>query len=167
MGLFNTFKTKNKTNSDMIDDISYIAEMHHIQGPWNQYDFLLAAQGYGWDYAVDSADYMTKADLEHIGTVSMSETLNSDEKELINEFNSSGYSVKAMKSLKEEAGALGLGGISKIIGSPVKIVWFNQTKIIRIFTPVNDEDLLTRYAESVIRRNFGTPDAMKKAKPAT
>lgn len=163
MGLFDKFKTKRKADSNTIDDTSYIAELKHIQGPWNQYDFLLASQGYGWDYAVDSADYMTKAELENIGTVSVSKILGEDEEELINEFKASGYSIKRMKSLKEEAGALGLGGISKIVGSPVKIVWINQTRVIRIFTPINDEDLLTRYAESIIRRNFGTPDAMKKA----
>ena len=72
-----------------------------------------------------------------------------------------------MKSLAEEAGALGIGGMSKIVGGPVKIVWINQTRVIRIFTPANDEDLLTRYAESVIRRNFGTADAMKKGKPVS
>ena len=61
---------------------------------------------------------------------------------------------------------LGLGGMSKIIGAPVKIVWFNQTRVIRIFTPADNEDLLTKYAETMIRRSFGTPDEMKKAKPA-
>lgn len=51
-----------------------------------------------------------------------------------------------------------------IIGGPVKIVWLNQTRVLRMFTPVNDEELLTRYAETVIRRSFGTAEAMKKYK---
>lgn len=67
-----------------------------------------------------------------------------------------------MKSLSEEAGALGLGGMSKIVGGPVKVVWINQSRVLRLFTPANDEDLMTRYAETIIRRTFGTPDAMKK-----
>ena len=51
-----------------------------------------------------------------------------------------------------------------IIGGLVKIVWLNQTRVLRMFTPVNDEELLTRYAETVIRRSFGTAEAMKKYK---
>lgn len=156
MGLFDFFKVKKNNDSVNKDNKSYIAEVKHIEGPWNQYDFLLDAQGYGWDYMVDSADYMTKAELEHIGTVSISKTLGSNEEELVDEFNAVGGSIKKMKSLSEEAGALGLGGMSKIIGAPVKIVWLNQTGILRIFSPVNDEELFTRYAESIIRRNFGT-----------
>lgn len=96
--------------------------------------------------------------------MSISEIMGENEKELIDAFNASGKSIKAMKSLREEAGALGIGGMSKLVGAPVKIVWINQTGVIRIMTPINDEDLLTRYAESVVRRNFGTPDAMKKVK---
>lgn len=165
MGLFDVFKKKNSTDNDMLDDMSYIADLHHIQGPWQQYDFLLASQGYGWNYMVDSANYMIQSELEQIGTVTVSKVLGADETELIDEFHSVGDSIKEMKSLSEEAAALGLGGMSKIIGGPVKIVWLNQTRVIRIFTPTNDEDLLTRYAETVIRRTFGTPDAMKKAKP--
>lgn len=167
MGLFDAFKTKQNIDSDMLDDMSYIADLKHFEGPWNQYDFLLASQGYGWDYILDSAEYMINAELEHIGTVSVSKVLGANEVELIDELNSAGGSIKKMKSLAEEAGALGIGGMSKIVGGPVKIVWINQTRVIRIFTPANDEDLLTRYAESVIRRNFGTADAMKKGKPVS
>jgi len=167
MGLLDVFKSKKNTSSDIIDDMSYIAELNHIEGPWHQYDFLLASQGYGWEYMVDSADYMSRNELEHIGTVSVSKMMGAGEEEFIEEYNASGCSIKAMKSLEEEASALGLGGMSKNVGGPVKIVWINQTRVLRLFTPINDEDLLTRYAESVIRRNFGTPDAMKKAKPAT
>lgn len=166
MGLLDIFKSKENADSDIIDDMSYIAELKHFEGPWNQYDFLLASQGYGWDYILDSADYMTNAELENIGTVSISKILGANEEELVSEYKAEG-SIKNMKSLSEEAGALGLGGMSKIIGGPVKIVWLNQTRVIRIFTPKNDEDLLTRYAESIIRRNFGTKDAMKKARPVT
>ena len=165
MGIFDGWKKKKETDSSVLDDLSYIADVHHVQGPWNQYDFLLASQGYGWDYMVDTADYMTKADLDQIGTVSVTAAPGGSETERIEEYKAAKDSVKAMKSLSEEASALGIGGISKTIGAPVKIVWFNQTRVIRIFSPVDDEDLFRRYMETVIRRTFGTPDAMKAAKP--
>lgn len=164
MSAFDEIKAEmRKTNSDIQDDMSFIADMRHIQGSWHQYDFLLAANGYGWDYIVDSADYISKAELEHIGTVSVSD--GAGETELVSEFNSAGGSVKSMKSLSDEYGAFGIGGMSKIVGGPVKVVWINQSRVIRIFTPINDEDLMLRYAETIIRRTFETPDSMKKYRP--
>lgn len=165
MGIFDALLgKKKKAETSNTDDMSYIAQLHHIQGPWQQYDFLLAAGGYGWNYIIDSADYMTKAELEQIGTVSLSKVLGGPETELIKEYHSAGNSVKAMGSLAEEGGALGIGGMSKIVGGPVKVIWINQSRVLRLFTPVNDEDLMTRYAETIIRRTFGTPDAMKEYK---
>ena len=46
---------------------------------------------------------------------------------------------------------------------PVKIVWYNQTSALRFFTPENDDDRMNRYIETMIRRTFGTDDAMKKS----
>ena len=89
MGLFDKFKKKSKAedyktedskaedykagnskSEDYIDDVTFIRDIKHIQsGPWHQYDVLLAAQGYGWDYMISSADYMAAADLENISQV--------------------------------------------------------------------------------------------------
>ncbi len=35
----------------------------------------------------------------------------------------------------------------------------------RIFTHIDNEAVITRYAETLIRRTFSTPDAMRPAKP--
>lgn len=68
MGLFDKFKKKN--NEEYIDDVTFIRDIKHIpSGPWHQYYVLLAAQGYGWDYMISSADYMAAADLENISQV--------------------------------------------------------------------------------------------------
>ena len=165
MGLFDVFKKKKNAETNMLNDTSYIADLRHTEGPWQQYDFLLASQGYGWDYILDSADYMTKIDLDQIGTVQAAKVPGGAETELIDEYESSGRSVKAMPSLVREGADLGIGGLSLILGAPLKIVWFNQTRVIRIYTPVNDEKLMTRYAQTLIRRTFATPDAMKLARP--
>ena len=47
----------------------------------------------------------------------------------------------------------------------VKIVWYNQTRVPRLFTHINDETLVTKYVETIIIRTFGTKYAMKFAKP--
>ena len=162
MGLFDRLK---KDNGDMLNDTSYIVEYRHISGPWQQYDFRLTS-GYGWDYMVDSAEYMSDADLKNIGTVSVSAISGAAEQECIDEYRTCNRSFKAMPSLKHEWGVLGIGGMSQVYeGAPVKLVWFNQTGILRMFTPVDDEDKALRYAETLIRRSFNTADAMKKAKP--
>lgn len=158
--------TSSEEDSDVIDDISYIKSMKHVMvGAWHQYDFLLAASRYGWDYMKEAADYMINADLQNIGTVSVSRLIGGEEIECIDEFNSCGGNILAMDSLNDEAGALGVGGMSRIIGGPMKIVWINQTNVLRAFTIIDDEDKMNRYMETVIRRNFGKPDEMKAAKP--
>lgn len=162
MGLFDGFK---KDDGDMLNDTSYIVEYRHLSGPWQQYDFRLTS-GYGWDYMVDSAEYMASADLKNIGTVSVCSISGAPEEERIDEYRTCNRSFKAMPSLKHEWGVLGIGGMSQAYeGAPVKLVWFNQTSVLRMFTPVDDEDKALRYAETLIRRSFNTPDAMKKAKP--
>lgn len=155
----------NHISEAALDEMSYIEDTHHIEGPWHQYDYLLAAGGYGWEYMLSSADYMTRADLQNIGTVSVGYIPNGDATELIDEYRAVGESIVAMKTLEEEGANLGIGGISKVVGMPVKVVWFNQTRMLRIFSPVNDEELFLRYAETVIRRTFDTEYAMKKYRP--
>lgn len=124
----------------MLDDISYIQEMKHLYGKvgfvlWQQYDILLASQHYGWETMVDWAAYMESADIENF------------------------------ERLTEENGSLSIAGYSRTLNDSVKIVWFNQTRMLRVFTHINDETLITKYVETFIRRTFGTTDAMKLAKP--
>ncbi len=152
---------------DRLKDASYIAKSHRTAaGAWQQYDFLLAARIYGWDYMVSQADYLAQADLENIGTVTVAAMANTGEAELVSEYHAHGDRIREMPALKQERGVLAIGGMSRALHlCPVKIVWFNQTKVLRVFTIVDDDELLLRYVETAIRRTFGTPDAMKLAEP--
>lgn len=47
----------------------------------------------------------------------------------------------------------------------MKIVWINQTQVLRFFTFVVDELLIKKYVETMIRRTFGSDNAMKLGKP--
>ena len=60
---------------------------------------------------------------------------------------------------------LSIAGISAVLRAPVKVVWFNQTRMLRIFTMVDDRQLMSCYVETMVRRTFGTPQAMKLGKP--
>ena len=150
--------------AEMLDDVSYIRDMHHtISGIWHQYDILLDTGGYGWETILSWAQYLADSDLR-LETVS-SGNMGSDERDCISSVRQHGGILKDVPELAQEQGYLGIGGASAVLPTPVKFVWFNQTRILRIFALLDDEALMTRYAETAIRRTFGTPDAMKLAKP--
>ena len=156
---------KNTNSKYDIDDISYIAEMKHtMNGIWHRYDVDIAAMGYGWDDILDWANYMVKVDLDNISKVSKTLISGEKEEDILHEYIKY-KNFDEMPSLKLENGLLSVGGISKAIKGLVQIVWFNQSKFLRFFTTTDNEELMTRYVETMIRRTFNSPDAMKLAKP--
>ena len=178
MGLFDVFKEKAPATSntsvsntakiskeEYIDDITFIRDMKHIPaGPWHQYDVLLAARGYGWDMMKDWADYMAHADLEHISQVTTG-SLGTQEKDITKSYTDNGGKCKNAPALETEMGVLSVAGMSRTLKAPMKIVWINQTQVLRFFTLIDDELLVKKYVETMIRRTFGTENAMKLGKP--
>ena len=153
----------NQNNTNILNDASYIYAVEHIVGPWHQYDFTLATQGYGWEYILSSAKYMTETDLVNIGTISVTTLAGSQAKEYISAYKANGENISLIDELKKEASMLGVGGMSRALGGiPLKIVWINQTNLIRIMTPADDTEFMICYMETVIRRSFGSADALKK-----
>ncbi|UPS43722.1 hypothetical protein M1D30_08945 [Prevotella sp. E15-22] len=63
----------------------------------------------------------------------------------------------------QKHGMLSIAGRSRTLNDDVKLVFYNQTRGLRLFTPINDETLVRKYVETLLRRTFGTPDAMKLA----
>ena len=151
----------------MLDDVSYIRDMKHTaQGIWQRYDVLLDTRGYGWMTMVDWAAYMESADLDGVGTLTTAEIAGAAEQEWIKQYRTSGKSMKEFEPLQAERGVLGIGGISRTLRCPTKVYWFNQTRVLRVFTMVSDETQMRKYVETMIRRTFGTDDAMRLARPA-
>ena len=150
--------------AEYLDDITFIQELKHIPaGPWHQYDVLLAARGYGWEMMLDWADYMAGADLEHISQVTAG-TLGAGDRDITSSWQTSG-SCRKTPELAAESGFLSIAGISRELKAPMKIVWINQTRVLRFFTLLDDELFVRKYAETVVRRSFGTENAMKLGKP--
>ena len=159
---------KNKTSAIKyeINDITFIKVLQHTQkGTENQYDVLLAARGYGWESMKSWAEYMinNELDISH-GTLCVAPIAGSEDIELIDKYHSTN-DIMEIPELKKEWGVLSLGGISRRLKQPIRIFWYNQTQVLQVFTTINDETLMRRYIETVIRRTFGTPDEMKLAKP--
>lgn len=154
-----------QATGEVLDDITFIREMKSISaGLWQQYDVLLAARGYGWDMMKDWADYMAEADLEHISQVTTG-SLGIQEQDITQSYLRHGGRCAQTPELCAEMGVLSIAGISKTLKAPMKIVWINQTQVLRFFTLVNDELQMRKYVETTIRRTFGTRDAMKLGKP--
>ena len=163
--MFNLLRKKKQ--KETLDDVSYIEEMKQKRGLWQQYDVLLAANGYGWDYMVATAAYMESADLDDISSITISEMANMPETELIDSYRKTQGYLKDFEPLSIEKGQLAIAGISRTLKAPVKIVMFNQTRVLRVFTIIDDRVILLKYIETIIRRSFGTKDAMKLAKPVS
>ena len=162
-------KAKATNEADtMLDDTSYIQEMKHLYGNvgialWQQYDILLATQPYGWDTMVDWAAYMESADIDKIDSIIVGDLNVDNGIELAHVYNQNKVGLKNYERLKEECGMLSIAGHSRTLNDSVKIVWANQTRVLRLFTHINDETLITKYVETIIRRTFGTKDAMKNS----
>ena len=166
-------KTEAKADKEvevMLDDTSYIQEIKHLYGNvgiafWKQYDILLAAQHYGWETMVDWAAYMESADIDNIDSIAVADLNDDTGIELAHVYNQNKGGLNNFERLKEEHGILSIAGHSRALNDSVKIVWYNQSRLLRLFTHINDEVLITKYVETLIRRTFGTKDAMKLAKP--
>ena len=154
----------------MLTDTSYIQEIKHLYGNvgiafWKQYDVLLATQPYGWETMVGWAAYMESADIDKIESIVVADLTDDTGIELAHVYNQNKIGLKNFERLTEEHGVLSIAGHSRTLNDSVKIVWYNQTRVLRLFTHINDETLVTKYVETIIRRTFGTKDAMKLAKP--
>lgn len=151
--------------AEEIDDITYIREIRHSKdGIWNTFDVMLNSRGYGWQMMLDWADYMAAADLTGISSVTAG-NMGQQEEDLTDAFQQAGGKVSAIPALEAEQGSLSVGGLSRTLNRPVKITWINQTRVLRFVTLNDQEESMRRYCETMIRRTFGTEDAMKLAKP--
>ena len=123
--------------------VSYIEDMKQLafkmgDTVWQQYDILLATRGYGWDDIIEAADYLASADMDYIDSISTSSPTSPTE-ELV---------------LAEEKGSLGLAGHSRKFDRSLKIVWYNQTRVLRIFSMFDDAALIREYVETMMQRAF-------------
>lgn len=157
-------------DADRIDDMTFIRCIeHHFNLGWNEYMVVLAAQGYGWDFMVSWAADIAAADFEKIEHVSIAENAAGPRKDITSEYINDPV-ICRMPSLAQEQGVLLIGGFSRKMKAPIMIVWYNQTQVLKISSPASmdlleADHLIERYAETVIRRSFGTENEMKLAKP--
>lgn len=154
-------------DTEHLEERTFIRNMHHISPGgtiWQQYDVVLDARGYGWDTMKGWADYMAQADLEHISEVTTG-TLGAQKQNITDSYASHGNKCVQTPELEIEQGFLSVAGNSKTLGAPMKIVWINQTNTLRFLTLEKSDMQMLKYIETMVRRTFGTAEAMKLGKP--
>ncbi|MBR6046313.1 MAG: hypothetical protein IKP47_11830 [Ruminococcus sp.] len=167
MGFFDRFKKKEDTPPPA--DRPYVRQVSHLQmGVWHQYDVLLDAAPYGWQQMLDWAVYMSEADICNIEQVLSGDSHDYD---LTAEYKRCG-SLGAMPSLKTERGYMSIAGTSRHLNIPMKMIWFNQTNALRLFSTADVGEAVVGYVETAVRRTFDSPGQMRavgaymKAAPA-
>lgn len=150
----------------MLDDPTFIRELRHsVFGPWQQYDVLLDARPYGWVDILSWADYITEQELDLSLNGQITVNSGAGERNVTEAYMQNQGKCTQTPELKTECASLSVAGLSSTLKAPVKIVWINQTRTLRLFVLApHHETLMRRYIETVVRRSFGTADAMKLAK---
>jgi len=148
--------------NEELDDFSYLlrTQVKKIDS-FYCYSFHVSGR-YGWHYMLSSVDYMTAAEIEELVSVKvgdMGSTL-----DVTAAYHANGKDCSKTPELRRENGKIILSGFSKCLREPIQLIWVNQTNVIQLLLPMEDQDLAERYMETVIRRSFGTKDALKRAK---
>lgn len=142
-------------------DYSYICDVKYKKStkdyPLHQY-FITLTGHYGWEYMLSTADYVLKADFLQLEQLYCG-NLGGREIDMTGQYDSS-LGLYAVFDVRDEASWLSIAGASKRIGG-VRIVWYNQTRNMKIETMVPIRDIAVAYAETIVRRTFGTADELK------
>lgn len=119
-----------------------IVELKHIPGDWHKYDIKLNF-GYGWGYILKSAAQLIQKDLLSVDTITAVDAKTREAKGLIDAYNAAGQNLEECKEARTEAGAFAVGGNSSEFKLPTKVIWFNQTQVLRVFTimEVSEQDV--------------------------
>ncbi len=132
----------------------YITKIQHSrQGSWHIYDIQLTS-GMGWEYILASAQYVADNDFSRLDGVSRAESLATKEKEYTDAVKAADGKLALCPDVAMEGSLLAVAGASKSLNTALKIAWINQTKIIRIFTLININDLLESYINALMERKL-------------
>lgn len=153
---------KNKTKAKT-DQLSYIEEIQCSKsGKWRCYDVLLATQCYGWEAMKKWVDYIAKVDFITIYQIHSSNDGSSQEN-IADSYIENGTNCDKTPELEIERGTLSVAGFSKLLKAPVKLVLYNQTRMIKVYTPCDDDEAVKEYIEAAASKSFEIIFERKKA----
>lgn len=132
----------------------YITQIQHSrQEKWHIYGVQIVS-AMGWEYILTSAQYVMDNDFSRLDGVSRAESLATAEKACTEEVKNAGGKLAECQHTALEGSLLAVAGMSKSLDTPVKISWINQTRIIRVFTLVDINDLIEPFINGLMARKL-------------
>lgn len=132
----------------------YITQIQHSkQEKWHIYDVQIVS-AMGWEYILTSAQYVMDRDFSRLDGVSRAESLATAEKACTDAVKAVGCKLADCDRTALEGSLLAVAGMSKSLGTAIKITWVNQTRIIRVFTLVNINDLIEPFINGLMGRKL-------------
>ncbi len=118
-----------------------IVEIKHIDGDWHQYDVKLNF-AYGWSYLLKSAQNFIDKDLLEVDEL-IAVNSKGAVQNLTDSLHTNNNTLRKCPEFIVESKALSLAGNSGFIKQPIKVIWFTQTQVMRVFSvmEVSDADL--------------------------
>ncbi len=154
-----------KLPEEKLDDTSYIAAVSVAQNRTLYIYTFLLTQSYGWDDICAWVDHLITADLDK-DSLSLAVNGQNAYTDITNAYLKGKKKGTVPTEWANEHSLVRVFGKSKVLNSTVSVVFHNQTKFLRVSLALENQEIATAYAETLIRRNFGTPDQLKLAKPA-
>ena len=107
------------------------AQLKHVEikDGWKQFDYQWPHR-FGYEYMLKSAQWLITHDLQ-VQTLTTAEIAGAPEQEHIQELKACG---NLSDCVGKETGVLAVGGASKSAQCLLKVYWYNQTFVVRIFT---------------------------------
>lgn len=111
---------------------------------------------YGYDFMLDAAQVIIDTDFkDNTQRFAVAEIAGADDQERITELKAENYIIRDCETSKKEHGVLTISGVSDIMETPVQMVFFNQTNIVRLFCPfkkyfeIHGEHVFDKYMDSI------------------
>lgn len=102
---------------------------------------------YGYDFMLDAAQTVIDTDLkDELQRVAVGRIAGAGQEECIDDVRAAGNILRDCPKTAEENGVLIISGISRIMGVPVQLMFYDQTNIIRLCTP--DKSIFKKQGEN-------------------
>ncbi|MBD5098852.1 MAG: hypothetical protein HDT35_04775 [Clostridiales bacterium] len=91
---------------------------------------------YGYDFMLDAAQVIIDTDFQDkLQGVAVAEVAGAEDMEQLDQVRACGNHLRECPSVAEEHGVLTVTGISQIMECAVQVEFFNQTRLVRLFSP--------------------------------
>lgn len=123
-------------------------------GNWVHVEYA-ATWKYGYDFMLDAAQTLLADFGNDLQRFAKYEIAGAKPVEIVGEVKSCGGKLRSCEALEEECGATALAGISGIMECPIQIMFFNQTDLVRLDSPIkaifeeHGEHVFDHYMDSV------------------